>query len=225
MHLTALPTTFLLLLLLPLLASVTAAAAAPDDEGRTTSQSQTSTSTLTITRTLYTITATATSVLALTIQTDGTTLLTYPDIQKPTGTDSLGDILLATPLPSIISSSSISSSFPQGTGGTGVLAPSITATGAPIAKFTGAATRGRPHVLGLAVAVAIGLAAGLIAWNRSPPPCRQLPGIGSHWGRLNERTKVSWWRWWELVSILFFVFFGLFFFFLFFFFQKSAIIF
>ena len=167
MHLNALPTTFLLLLLLlPLLASV--AAAVPDDEGKTTSQSQTSTSTLTITRTLYTITATATSILALTIQTDGNTLLTYPDIQKPTGTDSLGDILLATPLPSSStisrsSSSSRSSSFPKGTaGGTGLLAPSITATGAPIAKFTGAATRGRPHVLGLAVA-AIGLAAGLIA--------------------------------------------------------------
>lgn len=157
MRLNALPTT--LLLLLPFLASVAAA----DDEG-SASQSQTSTSTLTITRTLYTITATATSVLALTIQTDGTTLLTYPDIQKPTGTDSLGDILLATPLPSsIISSSSAAAaaaSSPQGTG-TGVVAPSKTATGAPLATFTGAATRGRPHVLGLAVA--IGLAAGVIA--------------------------------------------------------------
>lgn len=156
MRLNTLPTT--LLLLLPLLASV----AATDDQG-STSQSQTSTSTLTITRTLYTITATATSVLALTIQTDGTTLLTYPDIQKPTGTDSLGDILLATPLPSTIISSgaaAAASSFPRGTG-TGVVAPSKTATGAAIATFTGAATRGRPHVLGLAVA--IGLAAGVIA--------------------------------------------------------------
>lgn len=156
MRLNALPTT--LLLLLPLLASVAAA----DDEG-SASQSQTSTSTLTITRTLYTITATATSVLALTIQTDGTTLLTYPDIQKPTGTDSLGEILLATPLPSsIISSSSAAAaaSSPKVTG-TGVVAPSKTATGAPIATFTGAATRGRPHVLGLAVA--IGLVAGVIA--------------------------------------------------------------
>lgn len=159
MRLNALPTTILLLLLLPLFASVAAA----DDEV-SSSQSQTSTSTLTITRTLYTITATATSILALTIQTDGTTLLTYPDIQKPTGTDSLGDILLATPLPStiIISSSAAAaaSTFPQGTG-TGLFAPSKTTTGASIATFTGAAARGRPHLLGLAVA--IGLAAGLIA--------------------------------------------------------------
>ena len=153
MRLTAIPTA---LLLLPLLAS-----AAYDESS--SSQSQTSTSTLTITRTLYTITATATSVLALTIQNDGTTFLTYPDIQKPTGTDALGDILLATSLPpSIVSSSSAAAatSFPRGTG-TGVVVPPKTATGTPIATYTGAATRGRPHVF--AQVVAIGLVAGLIA--------------------------------------------------------------
>lgn len=152
MRLTTLPTT--LLLLLPFLASAA-------DDASTASQTQTSTSTLTITRTLYTITATATSVLALTVQNDGTTLVTYPDIQKPTGTDALGDIVLATSLSSGIgSSSAAATSFPKGTG-TGVVAPSKTATGTPIATFTGAATRGGPHVVGLAVA--IGLAAGFIA--------------------------------------------------------------
>lgn len=173
MRLTTLHTT--LLLLLPLLAS------AADDAGSAT-RTQDSTSTLTITRTLYTITATATSVLALTVQKDGTTLVTYPDIQKPTGTDAVGDIVLATPLSSGIgSSSAVATTLPRGTG-TGVVPPSKTLTGTPIATFTGAATRGGPHVLGFAVA--IGLAAGFIAW-----PVQAGPRVPDRIGKPNDERS------------------------------------
>lgn len=181
MRLIALPTT--LLLILPLLASAA-------DEG-TATQTHTSTSTLTITRTLYTISATASSSIALTVQNDPNTLLKYPDIQKPTGTDALGDIVLATSLsPNIIRSSSAAT--PHGTG-TGVFAPTKVATGTPIATFTGAATRGGPRVLGLAVA--IGLVAGFIGWPVQAP--------GPRWKANDKRSQFMNGRNWCLLVLFF----------------------